>query len=74
MLEDEADISFLHRLHRRVLGIEENRAIGRALEAGNQPKQGRLSGAGGSKQSDQFTRVDVKRNVGERRDAVIFFA
>ena len=57
VLEHEADIALLHGLVRGVLVAEEDGALGRALQPGDQPQQRRLAGAGRPEQRDQLART-----------------
>ena len=74
VLEDEADIALLHGLVRGVLVAEEDRALGRPLQPGDQPQQRRLAGTGRPEQRDQLARADVQRDVVQRRKAVELLA
>ncbi len=49
MLEDEADITLLHALPRGILLAEEDAALGRIFEAGDEAQKRRLAGAGGAR-------------------------
>ena len=74
VLEDEADIALLHALLRRVVVAEEDGALGRPLQPGDQPQQRRLAGAGRPEQRDQLARADVERHIAQRRKPVEFLA
>ncbi|MNL46428.1 hypothetical protein D3C87_1691370 [compost metagenome] len=74
VLEHEADVALLHGLLRGIVVAEEDRAVGRAFEAGNQPQKRRLARAGRAQERDQLARADVERDVVERRKAAEFLA
>ena len=74
VLEHEADIALLHGLVRGVLVAEEDGAAGRPLEPGDQPQQRRLAGTGGPQKRDQLARLDVERDLVQRRKALEFLA
>ncbi len=69
ILEHEADAAPAHRHGERIAAIEQHAPAARLLEPGNDAQQRRLAGAGRPEQRDQFARLDVERDVGERGGA-----
>ena len=67
VLKNHADMAVLHGQIGRVLAVEEDpAAIGR-IEARDHPQQRRLAGARGSKQRDEFARLNVEADVAQGR-------
>ncbi|KAF0120033.1 MAG: phenol hydroxylase [Methylocystaceae bacterium] len=67
VLKHHADMAVLHGEIGRVLAVEEDPATIGRIEARDHPQQRRLAGARGSKQRDEFARLNVKANVAQGR-------
>ena len=67
VLEHETHVALLHGQPQRVLAVEQHATEGRNVEAGEDPEQRRLAGAGGPEQRHELTGLDFERNPVQRR-------
>ena len=65
VLEDEADVPLLRRERGRVLAGDQDLALVRPLEPGDDPEQGRLAGAARPEQRGERAAFDLERDVVE---------
>ena len=66
VLEHEADVTFARALRQRVLAVEGDFAGIRPVEAGDDPQQRGLAGAGGAEQREQLAVIDLEVDTVER--------
>ena len=67
-LEDGVDRPLERRQRRDVLAVEQDFAVGRIVEAGDQPQQRRLSATGRAEQREEFVFADRDGDIVERPD------
>src|SRR6056297_1195204 len=69
LLEDDPHVRGWLGDHR---AIERDFTTGRRFEAGQNAEQGCLSTAGGADDTDEFARIDLKGDIGQRLDGALF--
>jgi hypothetical protein len=74
MPEREADMAFTGAARERVLPVEGHLAKVRPVEAGDDPEQGRLAGAGWAKQRQELAIGDGEVDMVARREAAASMA
>ena len=70
-LEHRVDRPLERRQRRDVLAVEQDFAIGRIVEAGDQPQKRGLSAAGRAEQREELVLADRDRDIVERLDRVL---
>jgi hypothetical protein len=70
VLEYEADLPLADMAGAGVLAVEQDGALGRELEPGDDPEQRGLARPGRAEQGDQLARADPEVDAGERREAI----
>ena len=66
VLEHEADLALAHVLVGRVLAVEQDAAVGRVLEAGDDAQQRRLAAARRAEQRDELAGRELEADIVER--------
>src|SRR4051812_30505741 len=70
ILEDGVDRPPIGRQWRDVLAVKQDLALGREVEAGDQPQKRGLAAAGGPQKREKLVLADGDRDIVERRDPV----